>query len=311
MPDNCQTEYNISKLFFKECHQIQDRRKKPLTNVYFLKANRENPVYGTVYLMHGYGGSPIEPCMKIPMMNALECGFDIVAIESIALSATSDMKKNLSDMNFARHKYALTKGLEYCGNNTGLASDYKVAWAHSMSCRALSDLSVHSEIIRGYFDELVMNNPYFLPPSKLQRSKQKCLEKDPSGRTWKILSHRPIIQTFHIEGKPYSIPANINNLEVPLPSDWKSDDYDLDLKNIADKASQFFRNLKIDFILGAEDDKAEYMMNKKLIDALNLKEKRVFTIDKAGHYFENGLEEYDAYSRLILNEIIKLPRRSA
>ena len=83
-------DYNISKHFFANFHQITDDDNRPLTNIYWSKASSIEPACGCVYLIHGYGGSPIEPCMKVPMQAALKRGFDVVAVEGVDLSATAE-----------------------------------------------------------------------------------------------------------------------------------------------------------------------------------------------------------------------------
>ncbi|MDR0726897.1 MAG: hypothetical protein LBF37_02430, partial [Rickettsiales bacterium] len=214
-----------------------------MTNIYFSYASREKPVFGTVYLMHGYGGSPIEPCMKMPMYAALEHGFDVVAIEGVALSATSGTKKKLAEMNLARQKLALLQGLISCKTNYRLSADYKIAWAHSMSCRALSDLVVQYKHLRKYFDEVVLNNPYFLPPSKLQAMKKRFMEKDPSGKLWMKLATKPTLQPCPIEN--YKVPADIYNFQVPFPITWPSD-----LESLAKKMSKIIHHFRVNFVLG-------------------------------------------------------------
>lgn len=293
---------NILDNFFTERYNIFDKRKKPLTTVYFSYASSEKPVLGTVYLMHGYGGSPLEPFLKQTMITALNKGFDVVAIESVALSATSGTEKKLVDMNLSRHKHAIVKGLEACEANKKLCHEHKVAWVHSLSGRALSDLTIHFESVRNYFDEFVLNNPYFLSPKKLQNSKNKSFAKDPTGKSWYSLSWKQTLQKCFVEDIEYKVPASIRNFEIPLPRTWKlhEDNYN----EITDRISEILNNPKITFILGTNDDKAEYGINRKLFQALKVADKQLVTIEGAGHYFENALEDYYSNTNIIFNNII-------
>lgn len=304
---------NISIPFFKEFHQIKDRRNKPLVNVYMSYANHNHSVCGTVYLMPGYGGSPVEPCMKLAMENALKQDFDVVVIEGVAISATSGGKKNLTEMNLARQKKALVEGLKFCEANERLYHNYKIAWAHSMSCRALVDLIFYSEEMRSYFDECVLNNPYFVPPSKVQKSKEKSLEKDPSGKSWRDITYRLSQPVRFIEKGAFTVPTCLHNLEVPIPEKWRaivtSDTLEIawdilgNALKFAEKVSPFINKTPVKFVLGTGDNMAEYSQNYRLFEALNVNDKKLFSIDGANHSFENMPELYDKLVGDIFNQI--------
>jgi len=293
-------EENISKNFFSNSHQIKDAENRPLTNIYWSFGPRPGPVYGTVYLIHGYGGSPVEPVMKLPMQAALKHGFDVVAIEGVSLSATAETDKQINDMTLERQKKALGVGLDFCRSLPDINRSYKIGWVHSISCRALSDLVIDSPAIRRYFNELVLNNPYFLPPPKVQALREKLMRRDPSGETWDILTHKVTTQLREIERHTFKIPTCLYNLCIPLPSMWSKK---VKFEDLAMCMSFFIKKLRVHFILGTADNMADYKQNMQFYNGLLIPNKQLVSIPGATHAFENALGTYSECTNLILKNI--------
>ncbi len=293
---------NISKNFFANSHQITDEQKRPLANIYWSLGPRPGPVYGTVYLIHGYGGSPVEPVMKLPMMSALQNGFDVVAIEGVSLSATAGTQKQVNDMTLERQKTALREGLSYSITIPDINRDYNVGWVHSISCRALSDLIIDSPNIRSYFNEIVLNNPYFLPPPKVQALHEKFMQRDPSGASWDLLTHKVTTQIREIERHTFKIPTCLYNLCIPLPSMWSKK---VNSEDLARCMSFFIKKLYVHFILGTADNMADYHQNIRFYNGLLIPHKQLVSIQGANHAFENALGIYSEFSNIILENIKK------
>ena len=296
---------NISKRFFANYHQIQDEKSRPLTNIYWSLAPRPNTVYGTVYLVHGYGGSPVEPCMKVPMQKALAHGFDVVALEGVDLSATAGETKQINTMTLERQKQALDAGLHFCYTIDDINHDYNIGWIHSISCRAMSDLMIDSPLVRNYFNEIVLNNPYFLPPPKVQAMRDKFMRRDPSGTSWNALLHRVANQMREIERQTFKIPTCLYNLCIPLPQQWnKRPEYE----ELARRVSYFITKrmrmaLHLYFVLGSADDMADYNQNMRFFQGVIIPNKRLVSIPGANHAFENAIDLYSNYSQAILDTI--------
>ena len=85
--DRISIKENVSFNYFQDYTPILDRSGNHISNVF--STNVGSLALGTFYFIHGYGGSPIEFALKIPMQQALAEGFNVVAIESLALSSTS------------------------------------------------------------------------------------------------------------------------------------------------------------------------------------------------------------------------------
>ncbi len=294
------SDYNISRNFFAHYHQIGDENGHPLTNVYWSKAPREMPVFGSVYFIHGYGGSPVEPCLKLPMQYALSHGFNVIAIEGADLSATATPQKNISTMTLERQKRALDTGLQFCEKLEPLNRDYKVAWIHSISCRAMSDLMIDSPKIRHYFNEMVLNNPYFLPPPKVCMLREKMYKRDPSGQTWDILVHKVTTQIREIENRRFTIPTCLYNLSIPLPHKWEQKPQ---FEDLARRVSFFVKNIRLHFILGTEDNMADYQQNLRIFRGLDIPNKQIISIKGANHSFDNSPNLYMEFSGMVLDAI--------
>lgn len=295
-------ENSLAKDFFEQSYQITDNMGKPLTNVYWSHADRTEPVAGSLYLVHGYGGSPIEPLLKTPMKYGLAHGFDVVAIEGIGLSATCGEKKAITDMTLDRQKAALRCGLEFCRDSLPhIDGKYRVGWVHSMSCRALSDLVVDSDFIRTFFNEVVLNNPYFMAPPKLTSKRQRIMRMDPTGASWQTLAQRVANMSRNIEGKNYTIPTCIFNLAIPLPDKWSL--AELNFTKLAHRMSYFIRHMYMRFILGTADNMADYNQNLQFYDGLRVPHKQLVLIDGGNHPLDNKQETYEQFTKVILDLI--------
>ncbi len=293
------TEDNISLSYYDNFWQIE-RRGTPLTNIYWSRAKNVEQSYGTVYLIHGYGGSPIEPCMKIPMQAALDAGFDVAAIEGVAMSATYGTKR-IEKMNLARQKAAIMQGLEFCETLPNINHSYNIAWAHSISCRALSDLLVAYPETRNYFRELVLNNPYFITPSRVSATYNRIMAKDPSGITWQTILKRPALLFREIENIRYQIPSCLFNLNVPLPKSWAIEPDQL--PELSKRISSYIDEINVLFVLGTSDNMAEYSQNVQIFNGIEVPNRELISIRDANHSFENKLPEYTNVVSNILERI--------
>lgn len=296
--DNQTIKQNISKSYYEGYARLDDNHGMALANVYWSHAHGASPV-GTIYLIHGYGGSPIEPCMKIPMEIARDAGFDVVAIEGVALSATYG-EKSIDKMNLARQKQAVLHGMRFC-EMFNFGHRYRVAWAHSISCRALSDLVVHEPNFGKMFDEMVLNNPYFVAPKKVQALYNKMMTRDPSGKMWYEMMLRSGVKTRQIESGNYSYPARLYNLVVPMSE--KLGGPRASLAAVSQGMSDFVGNTRVSFVLGTGDDMAEYSQNVEIFNNLKTTNKELISIDGANHSFENALDVYRQKTEIIIDRI--------
>ena len=302
-----ETKTNIAQDFFTDYKQIQDNDRRPLANIYWKSPDVDN-VHACLYLFHGYGGSPVEPCLKLPMQYALDKGMTVVAIEGVDLSATSGTEKNVSEMTLQRQKQALDAGIHFCKQSPQFSQKYNIAWAHSISCRALSDLILEKPDLRHYFNEIVLNNPYFLPPPKVYALRDKVMRKDPTGQTWALMMHRLVTRVRTIENRRFSVPTCLYNLAVPLPNAWRTRQQDL--QKLARIVSRFITDMRMCFVLGTGDDNADYNQNMQLFQGLAVPAKQALSIPGANHSFENAQAQYLDTSRLILDGIIGRTRHT-
>jgi hypothetical protein len=236
---------------------------------------------GTLYTIHGYGGSPVEFCMKTPADLALENGFNVVALESIQLSATEGFPKLLSEMTLANHKAATFNALRYAIFAKDIPkTDFNIMAAHSMGARSLCDLSIRSKFIRNYFNRHCVLNPFFLPPKRLQEAYSK-------PEIWSRMCTIPKIETRKIEGDTYAIPTCTNNYYVDLPADFGASVQDID--KITKLVSSSLEDNHVSFILGGLDlpNYDNYKLNMNIYNNLNIPQKDLFVVPDADHYFEN------------------------
>ena len=207
-------------------------------------------------------------------------------------------------MTLDRQKQAIEAGLCFCNTILNINHDYKVAWIHSISCRALSDLIIDSPQIRCYFDEVVLNNPYFMAPPKVQELQKKLMKRDPSGAMWQTLIRKASTQMRQIEHRPFQIPTCLYNLCIPLPPLWRRFQT---FEDLAKQVSRFVRKLRVHFVLGTEDTMADYNQNVKFFNGLTVPYKQVTSINGANHVFDNTEEKYQECARDLI-DTIKLRR---
>lgn len=298
--DNQTIQENISKSYYDGFETLYDHHGTALTNVYWSRGRGDMPA-GTMYLIHGYGGSPVEPCMKIPMEIARDAGFDVVAIEGVAMSATSCGEKSIDKMNLARQKQAVLRGMRFCEMLSGVSHRYSVVWAHSISCRALSDLFVHEPKFGRLFNEIILNNPYFVAPHKVRVLYDKMMARDPSGKMWNEMMLKPRAQKRHIETVDCNFPTRLYNLVLPMSAKLGGRDAPLDM--VAQRMSDFVGDTRVSFVLGTADDMAEYSQNVEIFNNLKTFNKELISIDGANHSFENALDAYRQKTAIIVDRI--------
>ena len=288
---------NITCDYFQNFRHLCDANGAPLTNVYWSNVPGAGAIHGCIYLIHGYGGSPVEPILKIPMQYAMQHGFNVIAIEGVDLSATAGNSKDISIMTLTRQKQAIHAGLRFCREMPELNTAYNIAWVHSISSRALSDLTVDTPWIRKYFDTVVLNNPYFMPPPKVDSRYERIMRKDPSGVLWQNLAKKALTQSREIEHRVYQIPTCLYNLFIPVPERFSVPAHGLH------KMTRFIGPTRVYFILGTADNMADYNQNVGLFNALSIQNKQLISIPDANHSFDNKLDLYTRLSQSVLDEI--------
>lgn len=280
--DRSSEEYNISKKYFQEYKPLFSRSGKHVTNFYVSYA--PDRALGTFYFIHGYGGSPVEFCLATPMKIALENGFNVVAIESVDLSATARPGMILEDMTLNNHKAGIFRGLVHAAQNPTIYNTYNVSFAHSLGGRAMSDLAIASpQFVRDFFDEDWLVNPYVLPQPRLHKLREALKA---AGR-WQT----QYTEKRTIEGAEYIIPACSKNLYIGLPPMTKrlKKQFDLspeDLDGIAKNVSKHLSKEKIKVFLGKQDSKADFHQHYALFERLTVHDKLICAIEGADHYME-------------------------
>ncbi|HNY25455.1 MAG TPA: hypothetical protein PKJ33_02825 [Alphaproteobacteria bacterium] len=292
--------------FFQESYNLPDKRGKQLALLHF--SYTTEPVVGNFYVIHGYGGSLYDPFLLEAAKIALTKGYNVIGIENPELSLTNGVKKNITKMNIARHSRVIQKGLEYCKDTSKKNS---ILWAHSYACGAFTGLFMKSKVYDECFNAIVFNNPILMTPIKVLQAKKNSLKKDPTGKSWAKLSARQQLQNREFDGVRHTIPARIKTFEIPMPRNWK--DYvdvekcSYNYNGIATELEGHIKNTQLFFILGTEDDKAEYALNKKIFESLKHTNKKMFSIN-AGHDFENKLDEYLQCSNIVFENILSSGR---
>ncbi|MDR0803771.1 MAG: hypothetical protein LBO08_01640 [Rickettsiales bacterium] len=295
----------IASQYFDETDAVYNiKTGDHLTNLYYSYTKNRAPI-GTVFFMHGFGGSPAEEFLLAAQQIALDIGFDIAAVEGVALSATSGEPKDINKMRLDHQRGALMRGILRAKNNHGLCQNYNIAWAHSISCRALSDLAMDSRFVSGFFDEFVLNNPYFITTTKLMKARARMMKRDPSGALWRNLADKVYMTRQDIAGKVFEVPNAPKCFDLPIPDVELSD---IPLKTAYDISEKYnlgerCRGKHISFILGMDDTMAEYSINRRLIGGLKIPHKTIAVLDNADHAFQPNLRGYENFSEIILNQI--------
>ncbi len=279
--------YSSINLFNQE-YDIKNSRGLNIAKVMVAKNNTEYS-FGTVFTIHGYGGSALESCLYDVADSGLKSGFDIVAIETNCMSAISN-DKSVSDMTLQNHKKAIFKSLVFCSNNLDLNYSNNIVFAHSMGGRALADLALRNKKIKNFFKSYYFLNPYFFTPSRIIKIQK--------SNSWESLKDRTQIETREIMGAKYPVVKNLKNYVVdPEPQFAPADASSMD---IAARASSFWDDRQVNFILGTNDlpTYGNYLKNIETFDALKIPNKQIYTIPECDHFFENKFEDYH---NLIIN----------
>lgn len=291
-------------------HEIRDGSSGVIGNVYYTKIP---DAIGTLYTMHGYAGSPVEPIMRIAISHAIKSGFNIVAIENVQLSVTYPIAdRDLGRMNLDRHVDVLHRGLNFTKCISELNQcGYNIAWLHSLGARAFTDLFVESPHTGSRFNSVVFNNPYFMPPARVEQKHEKSLKSDPSGMIWEKIMDRPYQTTRIIDDEKYTIPATLRNVFFPFKK--LPDGRFPTFTDVMGDMSRFAgRRSIVCFILGTDDTEAEYNKNMDVFNALQIHNKDLYLIPNGIHTLENVLPEYDQITQVVLAKLAadaKLHRR--
>ena len=286
------------------------RKKRPLVNLYisYPQYAKYGPI-GTVVFMPGYGGSPLDTFVRRAQSVALLSGFNIVVIENIELSATSGIIHNAKDMNISKHRVALARGIREITKMSELGGGYNIAWPHSMSCRALTDIVLADPELKDYFCETVMINPYFITRPDVINMRRKMLKK--SEDLWNSAASRIKTQTRKIGKIEYSVPACIGNFFIPFhkklkqPTEISQVDEFVNSLDTTFGLSKKLKKTKVHFILGEQDDKSVFNLHYSMTHALPI-QKQVYTIPGADHNFDNTESEYEDYVCMVFGKIGKL-----
>jgi hypothetical protein len=285
---------NISTKFFDQSYQIKNQSNQHIANVFYSKTDRMSGPLGTLFTVHGYGGSPVEFCLKMPTERALANGFDVIACESVQLSATDGRPKSLSEMTLNNHRQAIFLALASAFLNKKIRkSDFRLIAAHSMGSRSICDLLMRSKLIQNYFDRYYVLNPFFLPPKRLQKAYSK-------PEVWSRICSLPQTENRIIEGNQYSVPTCTGNYYVDLPKEFGAGVSDIN--GITQLVSKSLADSHVAFVLGEKDLPSydNYNMNVKIYDGMNIRNKELFVVPGADHYFENARTEFcETFSGII------------
>lgn len=293
--------YNLSNADFRDVYRIRNRQNQSVANIYFKPAPSKVSCSGTIFFFHGYAGSPWEVCMKVPMMLAnCQFNYNIVAVEGADLSVTSGTQKTLANMTLPRQRWAMLHALEACRDLPELNHSPKIAWAHSLSCRALVDLTIHSTTVREFFDRYVLVNPFFVPPRRVFDLYNRSMTKDPTGRLWHHMINKTIMMNRTIENVRYEFPSSLYNLWIPFPTAWNQTPYD-----VAQKISPYIGDKDVFFLLGRQDTKAEYDTNVLYYEALTIPHKNLVVSEIADHSFENAVDDLRDKCNYIIHHIYR------
>lgn len=294
MSDVDRRKENIAEKFFGRPYQINNSKKQHIANVFVAKTDRMAGPLGTFYTVHGYGGSPVEFCLKTPTELALENGFNVIALESIQLSATDGTPKSLSEMTLNNHRAAVFNALMHTVFTKEIKkTDFNVATAHSMGARSICDLSMSSNFIRKYFDKRYALNSFFLPPKRLQKAYSK-------PEVWSRMCTIPQTEDRIIEGNTYTVPTCTNNYYVDLPKDFGA--CVADVEKITELVSYSLMNSHVAFVLGENDlpNYDNYKLNSTIYNNLTIPDKELFIVPGANHYFENEkVQFYKTFENII------------
>ncbi len=282
---------NISSKYFDKTYNLKQKSGKSVANVFHSKSENSK---GVVYTIHGFGGSPIEPCLYNITEIARKNNFDVIAIETNCLSATDGIPKNNADMTLEHHKYALLKALLFCRKNKEFKSNNNIVFAHSMGARAISDLALAGNFVKNYFNKFYLLNPYFITPEKVAKIKNSPM--------WSRLNGKIQLEKKNFGGSEYKIEKSLSNYIVDIKENpvFKNGQ---DISEMAMLASHRWTEKPVTFILGAQDlpSYCNFNTNKMVAENFLSKNKDIVIIPEADHSFENKLSEY----RDVLNNLFQ------
>gem|GEM_PF-6021805 len=280
-------------------HTMHDKQKRPITNNFYLYQN-EGQSIGTAYLIHGYGGSPIDPTMKNFADAANRNHFDVVAIESHDLSISSEpfQSKARNLININRYRRSIIRGLNESLKNPRLNHSYRICVTHSLSSLAIMENILRSEMTRTKFNDFVFAIPYLFLSPKVSQKKAEFLSRDPSGRTWERFRNMPKINEFKLDGQTYTFPLYASPFENQFLSQFQNLS---DRDSRAAQITQIFSAYKLSdrikdkgafFIYGTEDNTVDSALHDEFYEILPIVKKSKIMVDGLDHICAQGAEQF-------------------
>ncbi|MDR1337892.1 MAG: hypothetical protein LBJ73_02595 [Rickettsiales bacterium] len=316
-PDPGNTNSNISEKYFRECFQVC-AHDTHIANVFYSPSKQEKSKSRIFEADHGYGGSPVEHCLREALAIAQDHGFDIMAIECVPLSATDGSAKILANMKLVDLRMAIFHAIKSQFVKKRLANSvYHAVLLHSLATRARNDLNNDSHLVRRAGDEYVCIQPYLMTAPGLHERKAVVMSRDPSGGLWKNFSARQNSEVRIILDNQCNIPACAAyfDIDAQLPPEWLGafSDYNLFVRNVIkairqpdidifagnegfiSKVSEKLGQKKKTIVMGGKDKQENQIINKAMFSKLEQIKPDVyktFFVSGADHYFENKRAEY-------------------
>lgn len=295
---------------------VSPGKTTPVANC-FVSYTKQPKRYGTVFAVHGYGGSPIETPVLRVKEHALNHGFNFVAIESWAMSCSSrwpipDSDSNLMTMDYFRK--SVHAGIAAMLRDPQLRNGHRIAWAHCLAGRTIIDNYMASNRGNDIFNEFVFVAPYFLPDTKILQTKARLYKKDPSGTMWNRIAKRSYYANVTLNGKQILFPKNVRLFDgviehLPDIKFEKDGDGKIDLEKYVQDifkrpdsclANSFDTKL-CTCVLAECDQVIDYASTERFYRLLPIKTKSIIKIKGADHNLNDTTKQYDAAINLILD----------
>ncbi len=282
--------------FFEEEYDIKNRKNQHVAKIFASKTKNPN-VIGNVYMIHGYGGSIMEPCLYDIKENALELGFNVIGIETDCMSAMNPEKK-ADEMTLDNHKSAIFHSLVFCKNNKEFKSNNNIVFAHSMGGRALADLVLKNKKLKEFFNTYYFLNPYFMTPPKLLKIK--------GTPVWDRFKNTPQKEYRTIRGVEYMVFKRILNYDVAAFPPFDN----MTMTEMTETISKGWGDVPVHFVLGGDDlpSYKNYETNYNLVNLLNIPNKSMHIIAGADHFFDNTKSEYHKFLKTQLQKPAQIIR---
>lgn len=285
-----------------------------VARVWFSPARGLARPVGMADTYHGKASSHQEYILDLMVQMANDEGFDAVAFEVMAQSVNGYALEKPKGMSIESLEYAVSHAvMSHLTKKKLFRANYRIGGFHSMGAgmglrllakktNVLNSLAQdslksdmpHSMPLYKRHDTVVGFNPYFVTAEELLAFKERCYKSDPSGRLWTGFCEKVRTpKTKHIiNGIEYNFPIMPGNLCLKMPDGFVEPIFDgtqiVNVQALADQASGYFTDEHLYFFLGTEDLYNNQSLNKRLWQALNVKNKHLRIIDGANHFFDNA-----------------------